>query len=140
MQINKTIDVPREFIFEKIIESSLYDIQKQTGKRPKVLNMTGFSYVKTFGKNQKGTIKFDEVTGPSVYAFTTSTQRNTFHTRWKLHKIDDRSTTIIITEDRVSNGFIQKMNDMVVGFALGRFKKRQIIAIIDSIQKSYIGK
>nr|WP_252899719.1 DUF3284 domain-containing protein [Lactococcus fujiensis] len=63
---------------KKIIDSGLYDIERQTGKRPKVMNMTGFSYVKTFGKNQSGTIKFDEVSGPSVYAFTTTTQRNTF--------------------------------------------------------------
>lgn len=139
MEINKTIDVPSEFVFEKIIDSSLYDIQKQTGKHPKVMNMTGFSYVKDFGKNQRGTIKFDEVTGPSVYAFTTSTQRATFHTRWELHKIDDRSTTVIITEDQTSNGFFQKLNDTVLGFFLGHFKKRQILAILDSISKAYNG-
>lgn len=140
MQINKTIDVPREFVFEKIIDSGLYDIEKQTGKRPKVMNLKGFSYVKTFGKNQKGTIKFDEVTGPSVYAFTTATQRNTYHTRWELHKIDDRTTNIIITEEQISNGFFQKLNDVAVGFLLGRFKKRQINAIIDSINRSYNGR
>ncbi len=140
MQITKTIDVPREFIFEKIIDSCLYDIERQVGKRPKVMNLTGFSYVKNFGKNQSGTIKFDEVTGPSVYAFTTSTNRNTFHTRWELHKISDRTTDIVITENQTSNGFIQKMNDMVVSLLLGWMKKRQIVAMIDSIQKAYSGK
>ncbi|WP_096818066.1 DUF3284 domain-containing protein [Lactococcus fujiensis] len=140
MEINKTIDVPREFVFEKIIDSGLYDIERQTGKRPKVMNMTGFSYVKTFGKNQSGTIKFDEVSGPSVYAFTTTTQRNTFHTRWELHKIDDRSTNIIITEQQESNGFFQKLNDIAVGFVLGRIKKRQVIAMIDAIEKAYNGR
>ena len=139
MQMIKTIDVPREFIFEKIIESGLYDIAQQTGKRPKVMNLKGFSYVNTFRKNQKGTIKFDEVAGPSVYAFTTSTQRNTFHTRWEFHKIDDRTTDVVITEEQLSNGFFQKLNDLLVNFVLGPFKRRQIIAMIDTIQKAYHG-
>ena len=42
----------------------------------------------SFGKNQRGTIKITELTEPSIYAFTTKTNRNTFSTRWELHKID----------------------------------------------------
>nr|WP_306305585.1 DUF3284 domain-containing protein [Lactococcus fujiensis] len=62
------------------------------------------------------------------------------HTRWELHKIDDRSTNIIITEQQESNGFFQKLNDIAVGFVLGRIKKRQVIAMIDAIEKAYNGR
>lgn len=140
MEITKTVDVPREFIFEKIIDSCLYDIQKNTGKRPKVMSLTGFSYTKDFGKNQRGTIKFDEVTGPSVYAFTTSTNRNIFHTRWELHKIDSRTTDVVVTENQSSIGTFQKFNDLIVGLLLGRVKKRRIVSMISSIEQSYTGK
>ncbi|MDR1606624.1 MAG: DUF3284 domain-containing protein [Streptococcaceae bacterium] len=141
MEITKTLEVPRQFIFEKIVESGLYDIQKYTGKRPKISALKGFEYKKQFGskQNQAGRIKFDEVVEPSVYAFTTTTIRNTFTTRWELHKIDDRTTDVVISETMVSKGFLQKINDQLMSIGLGYFKKRQMLAILDSISRSYNG-
>ena len=139
MRIDKIVDAPREFIFEKIIDSCLFDIEKNTGKRPKVRSLSGYEYSKNFGKNQRGTIKITELTDPSIYAFTTKTNRNTFSTRWELHKIDDRSTQVIIEENQTSNGLIQMINDKAVGFILGRFKKRQMVAILDNVNRTYNG-
>ena len=133
MRIDKIVDAPREFIFEKIVDSCLFDIEKNTGKRPKVRSLNGYEY------NQRGTIKITELTEPSIYAFTTKTNRNTFSTRWELHKIDDRSTQVIIEENQSSNGFIQMVNDKAVGFFLGRFKKRQMVAILDNVNRAYNG-
>ncbi len=139
MKINKTIDAPRDFIFEKIVDSCLFDIEKNTGKRPKIHNLNGFEYTKNFGKNQRGTIRINELLEPSVYDFTTKTNRNTFVTRWELHKIDDRSTEVHIQEQQTSNGFIQMVNDKVVGFFLGRLKKRQMLAVLDNMNRAYNG-
>lgn len=139
MKINKTIDAPRDFIFEKIVDSCLFDIEKNTGKRPKICNLNGFEYTKNFGKNQRGTIRINELLEPSVYDFTTKTNRNTFVTRWELHKIDDRSTEVHIQEQQTSNGFIQMVNDKVVGFFLGRLKKRQMLAVLDNMNRAYNG-
>lgn len=139
MKINKTIDAPRDFIFEKIVDSCLFDIEKNTGKRPKIRNLNGFEYTKNFGKNQRGTIRINELLEPSVYDFTTKTNRNTFVTRWELHKIDDRSTEVHIQEQQTSNGFIQMINDKVVGFFLGRLKKRQMLAVLDNMNRAYNG-
>ena len=124
---------------DKIVDSWLFDIEKNTGKRPKVRSLNGYEYNKSFGKNQRGTIKITELTEPSIYAFTTKTNRNTFSTRWELHKIDDRSTQVIIEENQSSNGFIQMVNDKAVGFFLGRFKKRQMVAILDNVNRAYNG-
>ncbi|ADJ59207.1 DUF3284 domain-containing protein [Lactococcus cremoris] len=139
MRIDKIVDAPREFIFEKIVDSCLFDIEKNTGKRPKVRSLNGYEYNKSFGKNQRGTIKITELREPSIYAFTTKTNRNTFSTRWELHKIDDRSTQVIIEENQSSNGLIQMVNDKAVGFFLGRFKKRQMVAILDNVNRAYNG-
>lgn len=139
MKINKTVDAPREFIFEKIIDSCLYDIERNTGRHPKVRSLNGYEYTKDFGKNQKGTIRINELTDPSIYEFTTKTNRNTFTTRWELHKIDDRSTDVVIEEKQTSNGMIQLVNDKFVGFFLGRLKKRQMVAILDNINRAYNG-
>ena len=140
MKIIKTLDVPRQFIFDQIAASSLYDIHQHTGRTPSIANLTGFEYKKTFGKHQSGRIKFDEVEEPSVYAFTTSTNKNSFQTRWELHKLDDLSTDVIITETSQSLGMIQNINDTVMSFMFGKIKKRQMLAILDAITTSYQGR
>ena len=66
MRIDKIVDAPREFIFEKIIDSCLFDIEKNTGKRPKVRSLNGYEYSKSFGKNQRGSIKITELTEPEA--------------------------------------------------------------------------
>ena len=114
-------------------------LKKNTGKRPKVRSLNGYEYSKSFGKNQRGSIKITELTEPSIYAFTTKTNRNTFSTHWELHKIDDRSTQVVIEENQTSNGFIQMINDKAVGFFLGRFKKRQMVAVLDNVNRAYNG-
>lgn len=142
MKITKTLNVPRRFIFEKILESGLYDIEKNTGKHPKPSSLAGFEYKKKFGakQNQAGRIVIDEVTEPAVYAFTTKTIRNTYTTRWELHEIDDKTTEVVISEDLVSHGFFQNLNDMVMQIGLGWIKKRQMKAILNGISSAYHGK
>ena len=42
MEIIRTLKVPRQFIFDKLLESGLYDIEKNTGKHPKISSLSGF--------------------------------------------------------------------------------------------------
>jgi hypothetical protein len=135
MEIQKTIKAPSEFVFDKIAESGLYDIRQQVHQDPGVKHLTGFEYTKSFGKNKRGRIKFDEVTRPSVYAFSTYTNRQTFHTRWEMTAIDAETTDVKITEGQDSNGFFQSFNDKVMGFVFGRAKKKQMLAILSELEK-----
>ncbi|WP_081167790.1 DUF3284 domain-containing protein [Lactococcus garvieae] len=139
MKISKTINAPVEFVFNQILDSSIYDIEKNTGQRPDLKFLNGYEYSKTFGKNQQGTIKIDEVVKASTYAFTTTTIRNTFNTRWNFQPVDTKLTEITIEESRTSSGMIQKLNDMFVGTLLGHWKKRQMIAILNHIERAYNG-
>ena len=142
MKIVKTLAVPHQFIFEKILESGLYDIEKHTGIRHKTASLSGFKYKKKFGakQNQAGEIVIDEVIEPAVYAFTTKTVRNTYTTRWEMHRIDDKLTEVVISEDMISHGFFQNLNDMMMQIGLGWVKKRQMTAILNSISSAYNGR
>ncbi|MCJ1978142.1 DUF3284 domain-containing protein [Pseudolactococcus paracarnosus] len=142
MKMVKTLAVPRQFIFEKILESGLYDIEKYTGKRPKTASLSGFKYKKKFSakQNQAGEIIFDEVIEPGVYAFTTKTVRNTYTTRWEMHRIDDMHTEVVISEDMISHGFFQNLNDMIMQIGLTWIKKRQMTAILNAILRDYNGR
>lgn len=139
MEIKKTIKVPQSFIFNKIIESGLYDVEKQTGRRPSIKELNDFEYIKKFAQNRTGRIKFDQVIKPEVYAFSTYTDKVAYHTRWELKPNSDGTTEVIVSEKQDSNGLFQKANDMVLGLTVGWLKKRQISAIIDSINRSYNG-
>jgi hypothetical protein len=123
-----------------MLASGLDDIKKQTHRNPGATNLNGFEYTKTFAKNRRGRIKYDEVKRPSVYAFSTYTNRSTFHTRWDLTPVDSEKTTVKITESQESKGLIQKLNDMFVGFLLGRAKKKQMIAILNEMERLYASK
>ncbi|MFV0555756.1 MAG: DUF3284 domain-containing protein [Lactovum sp.] len=137
MEIQKTIKAKNSFIFNKIIESGLYDIKEQTGKKLSPSQLSGFKYKKNFGKNQSGQIKFDEVVRDSIYSFTTSTQRQTFQTRWEIIALDEDTSQVKITENQESNGFFQRLNDLAMNFIFGRAKKKQMIAILDEMERLY---
>jgi len=139
MEMIKTLDVPRRFIFDKIVESSLMDIEQQTGKKLKTSKMNGFEYSKKFANGSTARIKLTDNEEPSVYEFTTTQSKRKYTTRWELHPIDDTSTDVIISEEQTANGFLQKANDAIMGIGLGWLKKRQMTAILDSISKAYHG-
>ncbi|GAB2024171.1 DUF3284 domain-containing protein [Lactovum odontotermitis] len=140
MEIQKTIKASNDFVFDCMIESALSDIKKQTHRNPGATNLNGFEYTKTFAQNRRGRIKYDEVTRPSVYAFSTFTNRASFHTRWDLTAVDAETTRVKITESQESNGFFQRLNDMAVGFLLGRTKKKQMIAVLNEMERLYASK
>ena len=139
MEIQKTVRAPREYIYDKIVESCLYDISQQTGKKPSIHNLQGFEYSKRFGQNQTGRIKIDELDGTGIYAFTTATTKNTFKTRWELHKIDSTTTNIIIDETHESHGFFQRMNDAAIGTLMFPMKRRRYRKILEGLEKAYQG-
>jgi hypothetical protein len=136
MEITRTVKAPREFIFDKIYQSGLYDIEQQTGKKPKKLD--GYELVKNFGKNSRAKMTF-KVTEPSLYSFKTENTKNTYDPTWEFHKIDNTTTDVVIREEMVSHGFIQKLNDQLIGFMVTGRKRKQMLAILDSIEKLYQG-
>ncbi|MDR0300059.1 MAG: DUF3284 domain-containing protein [Streptococcaceae bacterium] len=138
MEIQKTILAANDFVFDCIIESGLADIKQQTHENLDAGSLSGYEYVKNFASNQRGRIKFDEVTRPTIYAFSTYTNRADFHTRWELTALEAEKTQVKITESQESHGFFQKLNDMVVALILGRAKKKQMLAILNEIERLYI--
>jgi len=139
MIITKEVSAPATFVFEKLIDSSLFDIRKQTGKKLTLKQMNGFEYVKTFSKNQKAKIKIVDVVENEKYSFSTSTTVSEYTTTYSIEPKTQDTCVVTCSEEKVSQGFFQNMNDMVVGFVLGRMKKKQIIAIFDEMGKQYKG-
>jgi hypothetical protein len=136
MKVTKTIAAPRDFVFEKVLESGKYDVKKQTGKAAPA-NLKGFSYSKQFSASASGRITFDEVKRPEIYSFSTVTNRTAFTTTWHFVEVDGENTEITVDETRQASGFIQQINDMIVGFFFTRTKKSRMMQIFAGLEKEY---
>lgn len=137
MQIIKKLDVPATFFYEKIIDSVLFDIRKQTGENVTKKQLNNFEYVKEFSKNSKAKIKIEKHIENRSYHFRTSTTRNDYLVQYDIQPIDDKSCEVTYMEEMTSFGMMQKLNDAVVGTLLGFLKKRQFKKMLDMIEASY---
>ncbi|MGO2267178.1 MAG: DUF3284 domain-containing protein, partial [Vagococcus salmoninarum] len=60
MEIIKQMNVPAAFLYDKIIDSVLFDIRKQTGKSVTKKQLNNFEYVKEYSKNSRAKIKIEK--------------------------------------------------------------------------------
>lgn len=137
MEIKETLQVPTTFFFNKIADSALYDIERQTGKRINRKQLAKFEYVKEFKKNARAKIKIDEFVENRAYAFTTSTTKNRFYVAYQVEKIDETSCSVTYKETMESFGFLQKINDYTVGLIWGFLRKKRFKAMLKQIEASY---
>ncbi|MDR0922066.1 MAG: DUF3284 domain-containing protein [Lactobacillales bacterium] len=137
MEIKRKVNAPAAFIFDKIIDSALFDIRKQTQKSLTRKQLQGFEYVKIFDSKRRAKIKIVEVKTNEIYSIETSTTKNTFKTTYTIQPIDELNCEITCTETMESHGFIQKANDMVLGTLVGWLKKRQIKVMLDAMATAY---
>ncbi|MBO0439112.1 hypothetical protein DOK67_0000221 [Enterococcus sp. DIV0212c] len=137
MEIIKKLNIPSTYFYEKMIDSVIFDIRKHTGKTVTPKQLTNFEYTKQFSKSSRAKIKVEKIIENSAYHFTTATTKNNFQVQYEIKKIDDQSCEIHYTETIESFGFMQKMNDAVVGLVLGFLKKRQFKRMLQMIEESY---
>lgn len=137
MEITKKLNIPAPYFYEKVIDSVLFDIRKHTGKSLTKKQLSNFEYVKSFSKNSRAKIKVEKIIDNSSYHFRTSTTKNNFTVGYEIVPIDDKSCEIHYTEKMESFGFLQKLNDAVLGTVLMYFKKRQFSKMLQMIEESY---
>lgn len=135
MEIKREMQISAPDLYNKLIDSALHDIQRHTGKKPFRKNLKNFSYVKTYSKQTQAKVKIDEIIENKVYQFTTSTNRNKFSVRYELVPLTDQTCELIYTEKMESYGFLQSMNDAIVGGLLGFFKKRRFKKMLKMMEE-----
>ncbi|MDR0199368.1 MAG: DUF3284 domain-containing protein [Streptococcaceae bacterium] len=137
MKVVKTIAVPCDIAFHRILESGLYDVKKYVGYYPKVSELSGFEYEKKFQNKTSGKIRFDEVTEPSVYAFTSLLSKGSYQTRWEFRKVSEVGTEVTMTELPYAEGKFQQAQASLVGFLMSLLKKRSIRTVLEKIEQAY---
>lgn len=136
MKVIKKLNISAKCFFDQIVKSVQYDISDQTGQSISPSQFTGFEYKKTFGNNQRVTIKILTLEQDGKYQFMTETVRNTFTTSYEIEAIDERSCQVCYTETVTSDHMIQNMNDKLVKIVLSIFKKRRVNKLLQEIERS----
>jgi len=138
MKISRKIGAPASFIFDKLIESSLYDIKQQTGEELSLARLKGYTYTKTFSNKEKAEIIIDDVVENKLYQFQTLGVLREFQTTYRLKELGETRCEITCEERQVSHGTLQKYNDLLVGIILGWQKKRQMKYLFEGMAASYL--
>lgn len=137
LEIQRKLNVPAEYFYDRMIHSVVYDIDQSTGRTLKKSQLEGFEYIKTFSKNNHAKIIIEKMEQNHKYQYRTVTTRNEFIASYEITPVDDQTCEVLYHESMKSIGFIQQANDFVVGLVLGYFKKKQFKAMLEGIEASY---
>jgi len=137
MKVSRKLQAPVEHMYAQIVNSSIHDIKKQTKKELTYDQLEGFEYNKVFESKQKATIKIIEATPCERYVFETKTAIRNFQTAYTLISTGEESCEVICEETIHTTGWLQQMNDLMVGIALGYTKKRYLRHMLDAMAKTY---
>lgn len=137
MEIKQTLEMPAAAFFDKIMESVLFDIKKQTGHAIKREQLPNFSYQKHFGHAGNATLKVTELVPNESYHFQTESSRGAYNSSYDILSLTDEKIQVIYKENSQTDNTVQRYNDMIMGFVLGFARKRSFKKMLKEIEKTY---
>ncbi|MGF2168291.1 DUF3284 domain-containing protein [Enterococcus casseliflavus] len=137
MRIEKDLSIPANVFYDQIMDSVIFDIRKATGKTLSRKQLAGFQYVKEFSTTSRAKIEIEEIIENQVYQFKTETTKNEFVARYEVTPLDGKSSKVIYMETMKSHGFMQQLNDMLLGTILGYFKRKQFKKMLSMMEEAY---
>ena len=137
MRIEKDLSIPANDFYDQIMDSVIFDVRKATGKTLSRKQLEGFQYVKEFSTTSRAKIEIEEIIENQVYQFKTETTKNEFVARYEVTPLDGKSSKVIYTETMKSHGFMQQLNDMLLGTILGYFKRKQFKKMLSMMEEAY---
>lgn len=137
MEVIRKLEIPTDYLFDVFKQSIESDILTQTGKKLTEEDFTGFEYVKEFSKDNKATIHIEKYERGKAYYYSTNTDKNKISVKYDVRPIDEYNSELRYTEEIISYGYLQKINDTFIGFIWGFLKKRRFREILNQIEQSY---
>ncbi len=137
MKISKELNIPATYFYNKLVESVLFDVRQSTGEDILEADLSGTEYVKKFSGNNFAKVTIDSLVPNSAYAYSTSTTRNNFSASYSIQALDEKKCLIEYEEEMISHGMLQKMNDGLFQFFLGKLKKKRFVHMLEQMEQSY---
>lgn len=137
MEVVRELNVPIDYLFDVFENSIQSDILAQTGKKLTENEFSDFEYVKEFSEKNRATIHIEKYERGKVYYYSTHTDKNKISVKYDVRSIDEQTSELRYSENIVSNGYLQKINDTIVGLVWGFLKKRRFKEMLNQIEQSY---
>ncbi|MHC9537097.1 DUF3284 domain-containing protein [Dellaglioa sp. BT-FLS60] len=137
MEVEMKLKIPAKYLFDQIMESVLYDIHAQTGRKLTRNQLDGFEFTKQFTKTQSAELKVTKMIENESYHFQTDSNRNKFEVGYDIKVIDDGHCLLSYKESMTSKGKMQQMNDAFMSMIMSFFKKRNFKKMIKQIESKY---
>ncbi|KRL59312.1 DUF3284 domain-containing protein [Latilactobacillus fuchuensis] len=137
MEIKQTLNIPASYFYQKVIDSVLFDIRKQTGQTMTAAQLMNYAYDKSFGNNGKATIKVTQLIKDQSYHYETSSPRGTYQASYDIFANNADSIQVIYRESAKASGKLQQANDAFMGVIMGFMRKRGFKKMLKQIEKSY---
>ena len=137
MNLSRKLNAPASFIYNKLIESSIHDINASINRGLSPDEIKGFKYEKTFLSGHKATIHIVDVVENELYQFKTTTSIREFVTTYKIKELSSNQCEVTCTETIESHGPMLKYNDMLTGAVLGWSKRKQLKKVLDAMAATY---
>ncbi|WP_125767555.1 DUF3284 domain-containing protein [Lapidilactobacillus wuchangensis] len=137
MKIEQTLNIPPTYFYRKVIDSVIYDIRSQTKQDINEDQLEGFSYTKQFTKTTAARLTITKLIPNESYHYETASSKSTFKVSYDMKATADNKTDVVYEEKVISNGWMQQMNDLLVGWIMGRLRRRNFKKMLTQIEESY---
>ncbi|BDR56688.1 DUF3284 domain-containing protein [Xylocopilactobacillus apis] len=137
MKLILKIAVPADYFFRRIIESSLYDIEQQTGKKLNPNQLNGYTFKR---KNSNGVVSRMTITAyqpNKKYAYHMHTGRNDYDVVYNIESLENETMNLTYEETIKGSSAKVNANNHVSGFLVGWFRKRRFKKMKRQMESDY---
>ncbi|MCI1986476.1 MAG: DUF3284 domain-containing protein [Lactobacillus sp.] len=138
MKVTHTLQVPAAYLYTKVVDSALYDIKQNTGEQLKPAQLLGYEYQKPMGNGKlQGRVKITANVVNREYGFQTQSGGGTYQIHYGIQETQDGGVEVTYTEDSHFSSTFREWNQKLMMLLLGYGRKRQLIGMLDAIEKGY---
>lgn len=138
MQVTQKIMVSQKELFDTLVKSSAYDIEKKIGKKIPIRKLEGYSYTRPMNNGSFAKTTILQVKPNETYQFETKGRLNTHTTTYTIKSISEFTSEVTYDEKIETEKAMNKMNNMIVGLLLGFFRKKRVKNLLKAIEYSII--
>ncbi|EHC6193172.1 DUF3284 domain-containing protein [Listeria monocytogenes serotype 1/2a] len=138
MNVTQKLYISQKECFNTLVSSAIYDVKNATGKTLQVRKLEGYKYQRTMSNGALATTKIVKVQPNELYQFETSSRVNTHTTTYTIKSTSETTCEVTYNELIETEKALNKMNNIIVGFMFGFFRKKRVKNLLKSIELSVI--
>ena len=137
MKLKLSVKVPATYYFNKIVDSSIYDIKQQTGVSLSKDQLQGYQFKKKIGENSYSDFQITKVICNELYAYQLETPVNSYRVSYQISPLSTEMMNLEYQEEITGANKTVSANNMFTQLLWGWSRKRRFKKMTKEIEKSY---